>query len=494
MDYLDPKKEVEQRILIMIGYILTAVAITLASLVLLYQSYGFDLGKNGTVIQNSLTFFSSKPNPASIYLNGKLHKDTTNTRIQLPEGDYQVKITRDGYHAWERLVHVAGGDIQRYDYPFLIPTTLEPKKVDSLPSTLSFASQSLDRRWFVANDGVSALTFKVYDLNNNPLKPAEPITLPATLLTDQGASNSWQLVEWADNNNHLLVRHIYETNKVEYVLIDRSKPEESINLTKQLSLGAGELTLKNRKHDQYYLYDPATKSLQTAALKDALRPVLLNVLAFKSYGDDIILYATDNGRPGGEVQINMTEGKKTHLLKTVDPDSKYLLDLASYSGSLYAVLGLSDQGKLYIYKDPIGQLTADSKPSLVPTQVLRIQKPDRLSFSATAQFIVAQSGQNFSVYDIQAKNVFNYASKFPIDAPQKYATWMDGNRLTYVSGGKQIIFDYDNANPQTLSASLPAYLPMFDDAFDSVYNLTASATDPKVIELNRTSLLSKADQ
>jgi hypothetical protein len=61
MDYLDPSKERAQTIRLIIGYILIGVAILIATLILLYQAYGFGINKEGQVIQSGLVFMSSQP-------------------------------------------------------------------------------------------------------------------------------------------------------------------------------------------------------------------------------------------------------------------------------------------------------------------------------------------------------------------------------------------------------------------------------------------------
>jgi hypothetical protein len=149
MDYLDPRKEFRHRITLMVGYVLVAVAIVIATLILLYQAYGFGLGKNGTVIQNGLTFFSSQPHPANIYLNGTLGKSQTNSRVVLPAGIYHIRLARDGYREWQRTIEVEGGDVQHFDYPFLIPKQLTTKKTTSYTGAPGLATQSPDRRWLL---------------------------------------------------------------------------------------------------------------------------------------------------------------------------------------------------------------------------------------------------------------------------------------------------------------------------------------------------------
>src|SRR5438270_4858313 len=193
----------------MVGYICIAVAVTMAALVLLYQAYGFGIGKNGAVIQNGLTFFSSQPNPANIYVDGKLANVRTNTRLVLPEGSHKIVLTRNGYRDWQREIQLDGGTVEHFDYPFLIPTTLDVKRMSSYESTPPMATQSPDRRWLVVEQPGSVLDFDVYDLKN-PTKAGTPtpLFLPASLVSDTGGGTSWQLVDWADDNVHILLRHV----------------------------------------------------------------------------------------------------------------------------------------------------------------------------------------------------------------------------------------------------------------------------------------------
>ena len=106
---------------------------------------------------------------------------------------------------------------------------------------------------------------------------------------------------------------------------------------------------------------------------------------------------------------------------------------------------------------------------------------------------MAESGNQFVVYDLEALDMYNYTAELPLDAPQIHATWMDGDRIMYVSGGKSVFFDYDHINQRVLSASDPAYLPYFDPDFASVMQLATDPTSGKT-NLTRTLLRTPADQ
>jgi hypothetical protein len=491
MDYLDTKKQFRQRIILMVGYVLVAVAIAIATLILLYQAYGFGIGKNGAVIQNGLTFFSSQPHPASIYINNKLESVSTNTRLVLPAGIYHVKLTRNGYRDWQRTIELDGGSVEHFDYPLLFPSSLTTKKIQTFAAAPGLVTQSPDHRWLLVEDPSSMTNFNVYDLKN-PTKPAVAVTLPASLLSKATDSESWQLGEWADDNQHVLLQHDYD-GKTEFIMLDRTNPDQSVNLNTTLADSPSKLTLKNKKYDQYYVYDAATAALQTASLKTPqLTPVLQHVLTYQSYSDDTLLYVTDEGAAAGKVQVKLKTGDKTSLIRSLPSGTTYLVDLTKYSGTMYVAAGDTAGSKVYIFKDPVAQLAALPNQAVVPTQVLHVAQPNYLSFSPNTQFIVTSNGNYFGVYDIENDKGYNYTTAEPLDAPQVSAGWMDGDRLTYVSGGKLVVFDYDNTNHQTLMAANSRYLPAFAPDYKNAYVLAPGSGSQ--IDLTQTSLLTAADR
>lgn len=497
MEFLDPAQQTKHRIILWVGYILVAIGIVIATLILLYQAYGFGLGKNGTVIQNGLVFFSSQPQPAKIYLNGKLNNNQTNARIALPSGIYHVQLKRDGYRAWQRTIEVEGGDVQHFDYPLLVPNKLTSKKLQTYASPPGLATQSPDKRWLVTEKPGSITDFSVQDLKNPTNAPGK-INLPSGLLTKAVKPGEKLLLEeWADDNKHIVLQHNYD-GKSEFILVDRTDAAKSQNLNKVLAADPSKLTLIDKKYDQYYLYDAKTAALRKATLSaPSPLPVLEHVLNYQSYAADTLLYATNNGAPAGKVLVRLKIGDTSYPVRTFPAGSNYLLNLTKYSGTLYLAVGSGALDRVFIYQDPVGQLKKLPNHALVPAQVLHVHQPNYVSFSNNAQFIMAESGRQFGVYDIENEKGYNYVSPQPIDAPQQHAAWIDPNRLAYVSRGQLLMFDYDDTNQQTLVAASPTYLPAFAPNTKFVYTLaqnTAPGALPGQTNLNQTSLLIPADQ
>lgn len=492
MDFLDPKKERRNQLTLLIGYCFVALAIGIATLILLYQSYGYGLDGKGNVTQNGLLFVSSQPNGADIYLNGKRYKSATNSRVVAPSDTYTLQVSKSGYRSWQRQVVVNGGDVQHFDYPFLFPSKLQTGTLASQTVTPSIAMQSPDKRWLMLGQGDNPGAFTEYDLKNPAQPVASTVSLPANTFTPGDGAQTWSQVEWASDNQHVLLLHTYVSSGVtskEYVLLNRDTPVDSINLTKTLSLSQTEaVTLFNNRVQQFYVYNLADKTLARVNGNDAnVVSKIEHVLAFKTYADDKVLYVSDQSLAGkavsGQVSVVLQDGEKASTLRTLPAGAEsYVLNLAQYSGDWYIAVAASNDTATYIYKNPQNQ-TLTSK-QLYPSPWRRLPvAANYLSFSDNTQFLLAENGQNFVVYDFENIIQYHYKIAASLDAPQAHAVWMDGDRLEYVSDGKLRVMDYDYRNRQTLVSADPQYPVFYASNFSYLYALkgSTSATTKSVL-------------
>ncbi|HKU18183.1 MAG TPA: PEGA domain-containing protein [Candidatus Saccharimonadales bacterium] len=472
MDFLDPKKQKAHRIRMAVGYTILALALLLATTILLYQAYGFGIDKNGRVIQNGLVFVSSQPSGAGIYINGA-QKGQTNTRLVLAAGAYTVQIKRNGYHTWQRAITVDGGSVERFDYPFLFPYAPSTTVTKQYTPAPAFATQSPNRQWLLVQTSAPE-QFDLFDLSAT--KPvAKPYVVPTTTFAAGTTTSSWQLVNWSDDNRHVLLKRLYQKNgqaSSEYILLDRQDANQTQNLTTALGFNPTTIELKDGAYDQYYLYDQNAQQVLTATLKKSTpTPFLQDVRAFTSDGTTL-LYVTPDGAQSGKVVIHMRQGDKTYALRQVADGTPDLLALANYSGTRYVAVGAQSEGKVYVYQDPAS--TLDSQQVLVPVQILKTPGATTVSFSTSARFVAVENAQQFSVYDAETGKGYAFTAKAPIDAPQTAALWMDGFRLAYVSDSKLEVLDFDGTNVQSIAAANSTFPPFFSPDYHTLYTMNAA--------------------
>lgn len=502
MDFLDPAKERAHRIRLLVGYGLLAVAVVLAAAVLLYQAQGFGY-KAGKVIQNGYVYVQSIPGSAAIDVNGR-RLDATSARLELEAGSYTMKLSRDGYHDWQRALTVEGGSVEHFTYPFLVPRSLTSKVIGNYDVAPLLATQTPDRRWLLVQRP-EADAFGVFDQYDakDPKRVQQlktTVAIPPTLFTLPAAEpRQLELVDWSNDNNHALLRHT-AGNQSEYILFSRDKPAESVNLTKVLQLVPGTmLSLLDKKYDRYFIHNLADRTLSTASLAEPQSlPVLTNVLAFKSYGNDTILYTSAINGQTDKVQVKVYLDRKQYNLRTIAASERYLLALSRYDGAWLAAAGSPAENRVYVYKDPIAALRAEPSRALSPITVLKVANPAALAFSANSQLLMAENGPDFAVYDAEYDRTRVYRLDQPLDTPQAKAYWMDSHHLYYIANGKVIMFDYDGTNLQMLTAQSPALLPLFDTGYTTIYTLAkpgaVDPTRPEALLLSATPLRTPADQ
>ncbi len=486
MDFLDPKKERRNRIALLVSYALVAIAVVIASVVLLYQTDGYCLDNSGAVDRCGLVFLSTQPAGSAIYVNGKLAGARTNAKLNLHSGTYTIELSQAGYRNWTRTIVVAGGDVQRFDYPFLFPTTLKTTNVASFTTGLAFASQSPDKRWLLAAEAAQSGAFKLYDLKNPASPSSSDETLPASAYTAGDGAQSWKAIDWSNDNRHVLLSHTYTTAGVagqEYIMLDRQTIESSQNLTKTLKLTPGDqLSLFNQKPDKYYVYNTVNKTLQTTSTSGSAPTVLQlkDVLAYKTYGDNTILYVTTTPPSGkvtpGTVSVILQQDNRSQVIRELPSNAPgYLLEITQYSGDWFVAIATTNGKGVQVYKDPFDQKLATSASLPAPIRFLKVANPTYVAFSTNARFILAENGQACAVYDAEYDNSYVYQTAV-LDTPQAHVNWMDGDRLYHVSGGKAVVADYDAQNTQTLQPADPSYDLYFSSDYSYVFAIAPAKT------------------
>lgn len=489
MDFLDPRKRRHHNIKLMIGYSLTAIAIGLTSVILVYGANGYGINtKTGDIIQHGLLFVDSKPGGASIYLNNKIQSNTTSARLVLPAGSYDLTIKKTGYRDWNRKFTLTEQSISRFVYPFLFPVILNPQNLKIYGSLPPLATQSPDKHWLLIQSSPAdskALTFDMYDLTKIDQAPAV-ISLQASLLSGDGL-HSLKAIEWTGNSNQLLLKHSFSGGS-EFIVLNRTDPAQSFNVNRTFGVNPSQVSLHNKKTDQLYVYDQTNKSLALGDVaRSSLQPLLKDVLAYKSYGSDLLSYVTDQKVAAGQVMARIWENGKTYPLYTFASGSIYLLDAAQFQGHWYYVAGSDKANRINIYKDPLSGIKDPQTARAIPLIALPNSGANNLTFSDKNRFIGVETGQKFAVYDIEVQSRYQYDLAAPLNAQMH---WMDDYRYIGLSNGSIFVMDYDGVNQQRLDTTTDPNDIFFSKDYNQMFALAAVDSG---VALQRTDLRAGGD-
>ncbi|CAN5393172.1 hypothetical protein BH10PAT3_BH10PAT3_2310 [soil metagenome] len=495
MDFLDPKRKKSHRRRLLLGYLLMAVAVAMGTLILLFSAYGFDINrKTGDVIQNGTVFVDSQPAGSNITLNGTPQGSRTASRLVLPGSQqYTISLSQAGYRDWNRTFSLEGGKIERLVYPLMLPSKLITTEAQLYASAPAISSQSPDRRWLLIEQPGQVYGFDLYDLNN-PSSAPTTLTIPANILTEADKPASLNVVEWSNDNKHVLIERAFNngvTDTHEFLMIDTTQVASSININTTLTVSPAKISLRDKKPDLLYMYDSTGGILRLGDLKNRTvsGALLSNILAYKSYGTELLLYATREGAAAGKTNLRIRENDKaTYLLKSVPDSPDYLLDIAESDGTPYYVVGSSQDDAVFVYRDPLPTLKGQSQFPLFVSAVLRITAPKFVSFSQNTKFIVAQSGNKLVLYDIEADRQYKLGLNHEIGSK---LAWMDGFRFSFVDKSISFMVDFDGSNEQAIVPSLVANGPYFAPDFKTVFSLADSKVVSGRFALTQTSLVKK---
>lgn len=488
MDFLDLKKKRAHIIRLYIGYALIAVAIAIATFILVFAAYGYDIDrKTGDIIQNGLIMVDAHPEPAEILINNE-KRGVTSDRLVLPAGSYTVQLQRDGYRNWKHQINLEGSSIEQLAYPFLFPEKLVTSEIQQYSSAPAMVSASPDRRWLVVKTAGTAFSaFNITDLNNSK-HPVASVNIPPGIINESPGQHTYEAVEWSTDNIHLLIKHTFDGGS-EYIILDRSNPAASLNVT-QLFPGQPltTISLRDKRADQLYLFNAPAGTLSLANTQTrAVTQILTQVISYKSYQTDTFTYITNPGNNTESVELHIRHNGADHLIRTLPISQAYLLDIAQFNGNLYLASGSQIDGRVYVYKNPMDDFNRKPARTPRPFRVLIVPSAEFVSFSGIARFIAVQSGSNFAVYDIEKDRQIRYDIKLPLNPHQK-AIWMDGHRFSLISNGIVNIYDFDGQNIQTLSPGLAAYGPFFDRDYTGMFTVAPSPNTPDGAVLLRTEL------
>lgn len=454
-----------------------SILVAFGTLVVMYLAYGYDIDrKTGNLIQNGIVFVDSKPGNAKVYVNDIQQSGDTDMRLALPAGVYTIRIEANGFRHWERTFNLEGGEIKRLVYPMLLPNqfiTTDMATFDAMPG---LTMQSPDRRWVLVQRPAQTYQFDVFDLNS-PEKAPESIIVPPGILTEPSASAILEFVEWSNNNRHVLLKRVFG-DKTEWIVFDRENPSDSINLNTTLGISPAEVSLKDKKPDQFYYLEAQPGILRSAdsGNKTISAPLIDEVIDYRTYGDHTILYVTKKDVPTGKVEFRILDDGRSYTLKQASESDNYVIDVSRYDNRWYYVVGSSKDNFASVYQNPVDSLRSDGKNPLLVTALMRLENPRFVSFSANTQFIGLQSGDALLVIDLEDRHQYRTKLDQNIALDQKLR-WMDGHRFIYTVDDQSYIVDFDGSNKNTLVTSRSKYGPFFDRDYDNVFTFEDSKSD-----------------
>ena len=463
--------------------LMTTVVIVLVTLLMLVVlGYSFNQ-RDGRLEQGGLLQLSSSPSGATVTLNERVLGSRTSTKATVDSGSYSVWFDRQGYRPWKKTITITPGQIGWLNYARLIPTETKPSELREFP-TLASTLASPGGNWLLALEAADQPVFQLADLRGDTVRYTT-LTLPEATYTTPtaGKGQSFAIESWSQNENAVLIRHSYNDDQVEWLLLNRENTERSINVSVLFGVKPSKLVFAGGGDRLLFAQTDDTVRRINLDEQTVSRPLASRVAEFSPYDDKLIIYTTT------------PDDKSVRTVGYATPDIAQPVPIRTYptdDQSLHAVMR-TYFNKRYLSVAHGTQLTIDAVEKLptltdkseltryadvtIPTGSVRLE--------STGRFVTAQLPDGFATYDLELKKYDKTAWAYVPNADRPIK-WLDGYIIWSDAGGQLRLYEFDGANQQTIFEVAEGYTATLSPNGKYLYGITKSDTG---LALSRTQLL-----
>ena len=415
--------------------------------VLVFVMLGYQFNRaDGKIEQGGLVQFDTKPNGATVTIDGASFGTRTPAKSTLDAGQHFVTMKRDGYHSWQKSVDVVAGSVLWLNYARLIPTEMTPSTVESFTGAASTAV-SPDNRWIAVEENASTPVIHLLDISGDSVATTS-LTLPkASYTSPTTKKESFTVSAWDPGSRYLLIKHSYDTIKNEWIVLDRSNATAAKNITALLDIDATKLLFSN--NDSNTMYAQIDHAIRKIDIKHATlsRPLVSNVAEFSLYDASTLTYVTKPEAKTGQRTVGYYDdgASKSRTIRTYPKGAPSLhLAIGKYYDDPYVSIAYGDTVEILRGTLP----RSDSNDTSSLSAVATVAVPGGVSYlsaKTNGRFVVAQQSASFTVYDLELKKMTT--TKLSGDTKVSgELRWLDGYSLWSNQDGTIRTYEFDGAN------------------------------------------------
>lgn len=432
--------------------VMTLATIILTALAIFY-AMGYRFNRDTlSFVQGGLVQFNSVPAGATIVIDGRAQSYKTPGRANLGPGQHTIGLQLDGYRSWQKTVDLGPGQLLWLNYTRLIPnsvTTVPLKSFDKMHALMA----SPDRRWLAIQQRAGSPRLTIVDTGDERNLKYDDITIPDSKLTKVGGKlGAFTLVEWDLGSRYLLIHH--HAKKInEWLRVDRTAPENTINLTQQFRSSLGDVHFAGPNSNQLYaITDKVLRRLDVPA-GSMSAALVTGVKQYSVYGDGSIAFVAErNATAGNSATKQQIAGiyrrDKEVDVETIATGVPVKIAFGEYANHVY----------LAIYKGKTSiQILRDPSPANIKDisqfAALEVgQAPSQMMFSNNGRMVVAGANNQITTYDLEIGATYKSMLSFLSQKPVRPLNWLDDYYLWSDNGDRLRIVEFDGQNDREITS------------------------------------------
>lgn len=424
-------------------YGVMALATIILSFLAIFYALGYRFNKDFSFEQGGIAQFRTTPSGAMVFADD-IRQDNTPSRAYLSPGSHKISMQQNNYRAWERQVSLVPGQLLWLDYARLIPNDVKTTAVREFPAVAS-SLNSPDRRWTLIQQLQSSPIITLVDLGDEKSPKITELTLPDAILTKKdGNLGTFEVIEWALDSKHFLVRHTNgDINEV--IRVDRTNATTALNITNLFRLGITEVHFSGSSSDILFgKTNDVIRRLDIPAAS-ASAALVTGTKSFVLYGDDDIAFIAERDNPAEptvkQQVVGIYDGQE-NIVKTYSKDESLFIDFTEYYRHQYLAIG-SNGGKVEVLQDP----TSTTQAGVAPIEAKYDGDIKWLKFSDNGRMLAAGNGNTWITHDLELAATYN--GSIGGDLAGSHPKWLDSFHFYVQSDSKVYMMEFDgqNSNP-----------------------------------------------
>lgn len=450
MIYMDREQRKRMRNLkVIFSEVIMVLAVIAMVVVLAFLVSGYWINSEGEVDRQGLLQLSSIPTGATVTIDGVENSwlERTNTSKNLSSGEHVIELKRDGYDSWTKTINVSEGLLYRIHYPRLFLQERDKEKILDT-SAYSSASVSPDHSYLILMNGTTE--WETVDLNSEKVEPEKIDVAKLFVGTSSGATPEGIFggeildIRWDRDSTHALYQVKFGDN-VEWLLMDVTKPEESVNITKQFGGDFSQIEILDNSSNNLLVVQKGNLHRIDLSSKSISSVLVENIVDFDHFNQNEVIFSAVNPEATedadkyyvGTFKIGDSEIKK---LEDVSVPAKVTLS-KFYEDKYITVL---ENDWLKVYKQDDFSQVAEFQIAFVPTTI---------EVGHNGEFITMTAGTQIATLDMESMSVAEWSME-----NENYG-WIDNDMMYAVQDGELIVYDYDGLNRRALASNVSSHFP-----------------------------------
>lgn len=470
--------------LVTVYSVMTAVTLVVAILIVsLVLGIQFDSADN-KIEQYALIQVNSSPTGAQVAVDGHQISGSTPNKTSVPEGNHEVVVWREGYETWRKTLFVKSGTLTWLNYILMVPKKLSVEPLldyDSVSSSLA----SENGKYMITQQYADKPVFDLSDISSDQVTSTQ-LTIPKKDYSEaytSSVTHNFKLVEWDEGERYFLVSHNYN-DEVEWLVVDSQDENNTFNVTKMFSLDFGNIKFSGTGGNILFAIESGNLRKLDLNAKTISKILLSKIQKFNLYDQNIITYVGDGETVGSRIVGLYRDGDVTpYIIRAVAATDTYAISVVSSRYFNEDYVAISDGKKIDILKGNYHNSIINNATNLkIIKSITANNDVEDLSFSPSGQYLLAQSGANFTSYDLEYKKTV--LSTVSDDGFASSLKWLNNSYFWSDNNSSLNIREFDGCNPRSINSVVVGQSAVMTRNFKYIYSIGKKTTGYQLQRVN----------